>query len=319
MIPSQKLTSYRFHVQKNLCEIKRLYCENLKKSPKNNDEPSNDKSIQKIKPEPSDAIVPRIEPTKMELYRNAIANQVSFILFYFFFLLLVFIYQKIIIQLAHLSPVSSRRGKMIWLLVIFSILIALWNADKIAGHFSHHHSTLIISLNIIDNQRRKRIMYYDRLFFQKDFTKLLGATTESIESKDFPEDHYFRGILDSLSSHFNLIFFSVSIHVKSFLGLAYFMLNNHEKALLDFKNVCERSDSHLAHVSSSLTYSCFSFIAFGKYHEALSVAEDSLNINPHSSVAYKYAFRTWEKKKNSVFFLFFIFLLIFLSEVRLRP
>lgn len=223
---SRRLITYRFHVEKNISQIKRSYCENSNKSSKKNEETSNDnnKEIQKINSEANN-VVPQVElfqPTKMQLYRSALMH-----------------------QLAHLSPVSSRTGKLIWLLVIFVIIIALWNAD-----------------NIADNQRRKRIMYYDRLFFEKEFTKLLGLTSASILDDNFSEDHYFR-------------------------GLVYFMLNDHEKALLDFKNVCERPDSHLAHISSGLTYSCFSFIAFGKYHEALSVAEDSININPHSSVAYK--------------------------------
>jgi len=148
-------------------------------------------------------------------------------------------------QLSELSPVTSRTGKLIFLVVIFVFLIALWNLDK-----------------ILENNKRNRILAYDRMFFQKQFREIIANSTESISLHDYSEDYYFR-------------------------GLAYFMISEEEKALHDFQTVVEHPDSHIAHVASSLCYSCFAFGQFGKYDEALQVVEESLNINPYSSVAFK--------------------------------
>lgn len=78
---SRRLTTYRFHVEKNISQIKRSYCENSNKSPKKNEETSNDnnKEIQKINAEANN-VVPQVElfqPTKMQLYRSALMHQVN--------------------------------------------------------------------------------------------------------------------------------------------------------------------------------------------------------------------------------------------------
>jgi hypothetical protein len=67
------------------------------------------------------------------------------------------------------------------------------------------------------------------------------------------------------------------------------MLNEEDRALSNFREVVERPDTHLALVSSSLCYSCYSFIKYKRYSEALDAINESININPHSSVSYKYA------------------------------
>lgn len=149
-------------------------------------------------------------------------------------------------QLLILSPANSRTGRLILCLVIFVIIVAIWNLDK-----------------ILENNKQNRILRYDYMFSQRKFRDIISETTDLIESGDgYAEDHYFR-------------------------GLAYFMLHEEDNALKDFQIVVEHPSSHIAHVSSSLCYSCFAFLKFEKYEDALQVVEESIKINPYSSVAFK--------------------------------
>jgi hypothetical protein len=102
-------------------------------------------------------------------------------------------------QLAILSPANSRTGRILWILVGVILILALWNRDKIRGFclFSTF-KLLFFTFSLLihtENRKKNKIVSYERMFFQKDYQKLIDRTTESIESNNYVEDHYYRGNL----------------------------------------------------------------------------------------------------------------------------